>query len=183
MTRLLSSNTELSGRMRRLEDVFDARGNSESLPDYRASQANPAAAGAAPNPDVGRPAPGPGQAWSAFTGYTLADTPVLSIIALPVMTGELRDGSFYTFDFARHYNAEIAEAAPAEPSPDTTKKLATVLRQPSSDGKLWMGLASTVRKFNRRKRKKSEWLPSISLRLLRHRDISSPSAGRRSAHP
>lgn len=181
MTRLLSSNGELSGRMRRLEDVFDARGRSESLPDYRASQANPASAGAAPasmarpGADVGRPGPMPprsqGQAqapgWSAFTGYTLADTPVLSIIALPVVTVELRDGHFYTFNFARHYNAEIAQAAPAEPSPDATKKLAKALRQPSSDGKLWLGLASTVRKLNRKKRKKRKWLFSRPSRRLR----------------
>lgn len=157
MTRLLTSNTDLSGRMRRLEDVFDARGNSESLPDYLTSQ-DPSSTGTAPaapthppTAEVGHPPRT--QAWSAFTGYTLSDTPVLSIIALPVVANELRDGhAYYTFDFARRFNGDIAQLAP-EPGQNSTKKLAAVLRQPRTDGKLWLGLASTVRRLNRKKRK------------------------------
>lgn len=158
MARLLTSNGELSGRMRRLEDVFDARGRSESLPDYHTSQ-DPASIGTtaptAPAPPAADVGPLPR---TPFSGYTLSDTPVLSIIALPVMTGELRDGhAFYTFDFAKRFNGDIAQLTQVPTAQDATKRLATVMHRPTNNGgKSWLGLASTVRRLNRRKRKKRQ---------------------------
>lgn len=39
--------------------------------------------------------------WCVFSGLTLADIPVLSRIALPVIRGEVKDGFFYTERYAR----------------------------------------------------------------------------------
>ncbi|KHN99707.1 uncharacterized protein MAM_02560 [Metarhizium album ARSEF 1941] len=116
MTRLLAANTDLSGRMRQLEDVFDGQAiDRESLPHYSPparqqafwvpQRAAPSVSSTTTTSAVGGQTCGNQhtlRVLSPFSGYTLADIPVLSIIPLPVTTGELVDGNeFYTFAYAR----------------------------------------------------------------------------------
>lgn len=50
--------------------------------------------------------------WSPFSGYTLADVPVMSIVSLPVTTDELRDGSdVYTAAYARRMGRHLGQLA------------------------------------------------------------------------
>lgn len=167
MTRLLSSNGDLSLRMRRLRDSFGARSmarrpipipnyapvaqNAPRLPADRTSSASSiseasaststststsgqsgqqptsdgdaittaAAAAAAPHPRL----------WSIFSGYNLADIPVLSMIPLPVLTLELRDNEFYTFDFAQRVSDDLVELMQLDPGQQGTSKMLRVILQ------------------------------------------------------
>lgn len=145
MTRLLSANTNLSGRMRRLDDVSDRnlRGR-ESLPHYSPPALHPnfwqlpslapypgtpaAALLSAADTDTsgdnadGRPALSP------LTGYTLADIPVLSIILLPVTTNELVDGNpFYTFAYARRVSLDLTELIQSQGGQGISRSLGVIL--------------------------------------------------------
>ncbi|TWU75755.1 hypothetical protein ED733_001999 [Metarhizium rileyi] len=147
MTRLLAANASLSGRMRQLEDVFDGQGSDrESLPHYSLSARqrairNPQRA-ASSTSSVRDTGAGEDQssvnqdtlrALSPFSGYTLADIPVLSIIPLPVVTAELVDGSsFYTFAYARHVNRELGELMRYQVGQGTSQSLGVILGRTNS---------------------------------------------------
>jgi hypothetical protein len=78
-----------------------------------------AAAAAAPQPRL----------WSIFSGYNLADIPVLSMIPLPVLTLELRDNEFYTFDFAQRVSDDLVELMQLDPGQQGTSKMLRVILQ------------------------------------------------------
>ncbi|KAK9435742.1 hypothetical protein VB005_10545 [Metarhizium brunneum] len=142
MTRLLAANTNLSGRMRQLEDVFDGQVvDRELLPHYSpparqqafwvpprlassaASMITTSAGGdqRSDNQDTLR-------VLSPFSGYTLADIPVLSIIPLPVTTAELVDGNeFYTFAYARRVSRDLSELMQYQAGQGTSQSLGVIL--------------------------------------------------------
>lgn len=154
MTRLLSSNSDLSLRMRRLRDTFGARSmarraipnyapvaqNAPRLPADRTSSASSIseastsasgqsgqhAAAAAAAADSSEAVPQP-RLWSIFSGYNLADIPVLSMIPLPVLTLELRDNEFYTFDFAQRVSDDLVELMQLDPGQQGTSKMLRVI--------------------------------------------------------
>ncbi|KAK7413305.1 hypothetical protein QQX98_007815 [Neonectria punicea] len=111
------------------------------LPSNRNPAAQPAAKLAAPAPappssaaEVGRtPRSSPG--WpTTFSGYTLADTAVLSLIRLPVSAGELRgDRDFYSVAFAPQAGYEYGEAVSVFSQPSIRSPSAT----PSPPGSSW----------------------------------------------
>ncbi|KAH6606954.1 hypothetical protein Trco_006107 [Trichoderma cornu-damae] len=152
MTRLLSSNGDLSLRMRRLRDTFGARSmarraipmyapvaqNAPRLPADRTSsassisEASTAASGQSAQQTTtdSEAAPQP-RLWSIFSGYNLADIPVLSMIPLPVLTLELRDNEFYTFDFAQRVSHDLVELMQLDPGlQGTSKMLRVILSKP-----------------------------------------------------
>lgn len=48
--------------------------------------------------------------WSVFSGLTLADVSILSLIPLPIRSEELRYGDrFYTFEYSRRVNEQLDE--------------------------------------------------------------------------
>ncbi|KAL6909198.1 hypothetical protein GGI43DRAFT_170775 [Trichoderma evansii] len=157
MTRLLSSNSDLSLRMRRLRDSFGARSmvrraiqipnyapvaqNAPRLPADRTSSASSISEASASTSasgqssqqptsdgDAAAAAPQP-RLWSIFSGYNLADIPVLSMIPLPVLTLELRDNEFYTFDFAQRVSDDLVELMQLDPGQQGTSKMLRVILQ------------------------------------------------------
>ncbi|GFP51932.1 hypothetical protein ACSS6W_004107 [Trichoderma asperelloides] len=155
MTRLLSSNSDLSLRMRRLRDSFGARSmarraipnyapvaqNAPRLPADRTSSASSISEASASTSTSGQSgqqptsdgdaavaAPQP-RLWSIFSGYNLADIPVLSMIPLPVLTLELRDNEFYTFDFAQRVSDDLVELMQLDPGQQGTSKMLRVILQ------------------------------------------------------
>lgn len=146
MTRLLSSNSDIALRMRRLRDTFGARSmarraipnyapiaqNAPRLPADRTSSASSISEGstsaasgqqtAAETEAVPQP-----RLWSIFSGYNLADIPVLSMIPLPVLTLELRDNEFYTFDFAQRVSHDLVELMQLDPGQQGTSKMLRVI--------------------------------------------------------
>lgn len=164
MTRLLSSNSDLSLRMRRLRDSFGARSmarraipipnyapiaqNAPRLPADRTSSASSMSEASASTSTSGQSgqqptsdgdaipaaaaavatAPQP-RLWSIFSGYNLADIPVLSMIPLPVLTLELRDNEFYTFDFAQRVSDDLVELMQLDPGQQGTSKMLRVILQ------------------------------------------------------
>lgn len=163
MTRLLSSNSDLSLRMRRLRDSFGARSmarraipisnyapvaqNAPRLPADRTSSASsmseasaststseqsvqqPTSGGDAITPAPAAAAAPQPRLWSIFSGYNLADIPVLSMIPLPVLTLELRDNEFYTFDFAQRVSDDLVELMQLDPGQQGTSKMLRVILQ------------------------------------------------------
>ncbi|KAL7943394.1 hypothetical protein V8C42DRAFT_106297 [Trichoderma barbatum] len=149
MTRLLSSNSDLALRMRRLRDTFSARSmarraipnyapvaqNAPRLPADRTSSASSiseASTSTASGQSGQQTAPDteavpPPQLWSIFSGYNLADIPVLSMIPLPVLTLELRDNEFYTFDFAQRVSHDLVELMQLDPGQQGTSKMLRVI--------------------------------------------------------
>ena len=115
MTRLLVGNTKLTARMRELEDVFECRiMDRESLPHYTRTTAPPQ--------------PAASDTLSPFSGYTLSDIPVLSIIPIPVLTTELVDGNeFYTFAYARRVSRDLGELMQYEAGQGTSRTLGVIL--------------------------------------------------------
>ncbi|KAL7920214.1 hypothetical protein ACQKWADRAFT_166411 [Trichoderma austrokoningii] len=158
MTRLLSSNSDLSLRMRRLRDSFGARSmarraipnyapvaqNAPRLPADRTSSASSMSEASASTSTSGQSgqqptsdgdgitaaaaAPQP-RLWSIFSGYNLADIPVLSMIPLPVLTLELRDNEFYTFDFAQRVSDDLVELMQLDPGQQGTSKMLRIILQ------------------------------------------------------
>ncbi|RFU75713.1 hypothetical protein TARUN_6472 [Trichoderma arundinaceum] len=148
MTRLLSSNSDLSLRMRRLRDTFGARSmarraipnyapvaqNAPRLPADRTSSASSISeaststsgqsAQQATTESEAVPQP---RLWSIFSGYNLADIPVLSMIPMPVLTLELRDNEFYTFDFAQRVSHDLVELMQLDPGQQGTSKMLRVI--------------------------------------------------------
>ncbi|CAM1505103.1 Fc.00g107400.m01.CDS01 [Cosmosporella sp. VM-42] len=100
ITRLLTFNTTLSGRLRGLDDVFNAKTRAGAgLPNYAAvsQNAEPGIAGNGPA-CIGEAGPLPLPQWSTFSGLTLVDIPVLSMVGLPVAMAELMEScQFYAF--------------------------------------------------------------------------------------
>lgn len=143
MTRLLAANTNLSGRMRQLEDVFDGQAmDRESLPHYSpparqqtfwvpqrlASSAASVVTNGAGNEDAGSDTQDTLRVLSPFSGYTLADIPVLSIIPLPITTGEVVDGNeFYTFAYARRVSRDLGELMQYQAGQGTSRSLGVIL--------------------------------------------------------
>lgn len=72
----------------------------EVLPDYTAS----ATAGAA-NADGSVTIQPIG--WSIFSGLTLDDLRILSLIPVPLVSGELRYGEMYTFEYSRRVDLQL----------------------------------------------------------------------------
>lgn len=156
MTRLLSSNSDLSLRMRRLRDSFGARSmtrraipnyapvaqNAPRLPADRTSSASSISEASASTSTSGQSSQQPTsdgdvaaaatpqpRLWSIFSGYNLADIPVLSMIPLPVLTLELRDNEFYTFDFAQRVSDDLVELMQLDPGQQGTSKMLRVILQ------------------------------------------------------
>lgn len=146
MTRLLSSNSDLALRMRRLRDTFGARSmarraipnyapvaqNAPRLPADRTSSASSmseasASTTSAQSGQQDSEAAPPPRLWSIFSGYNLADIPVLSMIPLPVLTLELRDNEFYTFDFAQRVSDDLVELMQLDPGQQGTSKMLRVI--------------------------------------------------------
>ncbi|KAK2608831.1 hypothetical protein QQS21_002688 [Conoideocrella luteorostrata] len=154
MTRLISANTDLSGRLRQLEDVF----HRESLPHYSPPSRHPqfwllprlipypTSSPSSPIPARSSLAVPPGAIgttglvsppstteWtppmlSPLSGYTLADIPILSIIPLPVTTSELVDGNnFYTFAYARRVSHDLSELMQCQAGQGTSRSLGVIL--------------------------------------------------------
>ncbi|KAL6867097.1 hypothetical protein J3F83DRAFT_106567 [Trichoderma novae-zelandiae] len=149
MTRLLSSNSDLALRMRRLRDTFGARSmarraipnyapvaqNAPRLPADRTSSASSISEASTSTTSAqsgqqtatdGEAAPPP-RLWSIFSGYNLADIPVLSMIPLPVLTLELRDNEFYTFDFAQRVSEDLVELMQLDPGQQGTSKMLRII--------------------------------------------------------
>ncbi|KAG5927808.1 hypothetical protein E4U42_001777 [Claviceps africana] len=128
MKRLLSANTNLSARMRRLDDFLrQARfWASPRLTPYPGTTAALASRDAPPDEadsDGARRHPP-----SPMSGYTLADIPVLSMIPLPVTTGELTDGTlFYTFAYARLVGRDLGELMQSQAGQGTSRSLGVIL--------------------------------------------------------
>lgn len=148
MTRLLSSNSDLALRMRRLRDTFGARSmarraipnyapvaqNAPRLPADRTSSASSiseasasTASGQSGQQATDSEVVPPPQLWSIFSGYNLADITVLSMIPLPVLTLELRDNEFYTFDFAQRVSDDLVELMQLDPGQQGTSKMLRVI--------------------------------------------------------
>ena len=145
--RLLSANESLSERMRHLEDVFDGRVlEHESLPHYSPSTRYhsfwlsqrqwPSLTSVMRTPDTTEDAhstntrliEGRDRVGSPFSGYTLADIPVLSIIPLPVTSTELVDGNqVYTFVYARHVSHDLTELMKYQAGQGTSRSLSVIL--------------------------------------------------------
>jgi hypothetical protein len=140
MTRLLLSNTDLSGRLRNLGDFFNAKSMApEDLrtPAYSSRPStSPSGMGPAAEP----------RAWSTFSHHTLAELRIPWLIALPLTTYELYDSRpFYPHD---SYDPPVAfpRAAPTVVNvslvPDVIKS-----KQPR-------GLAGRVKRLSPRRKKK-----------------------------
>lgn len=131
--RLLSSNSELSNRMRTLIDVFaNIHGPAGSLVNYRLAAQQPAVQETVA-PSSSSQGSGRRGAWSTLSGYTLADMPIMSVIPIPVTTGELLDGDkFYTFDFARRVSHDLSELMKAEAGQGTSRSLGFILGKPAN---------------------------------------------------
>lgn len=124
---VLQRNAALAQRIRQVTDIFGARALvpserlaaivaggppaysvptslAEELPDYSAAVSNGV------NADGSitiRPT-----AWSVFSGLTLGDASILSLIPLPIRSNELRYGTrFYTFEYSRRVNEQLGELA------------------------------------------------------------------------
>lgn len=155
VTRLLTSNSQLSGRMRGLQQAFshiDLRRSGDSGHEHpHGADSSSRSDGSCTPPD---------RIWSVYTGYTLSDIPVLSIIALPVMTDEVRDGSdFYTFAFAKEVSEDIGLLMHVQTGPETMKmrmRPANTVSEtrPRGDRKKWSGLSSAVKILSRKRRRK-----------------------------
>lgn len=131
LTRLLSSNADLSARMQSLQDVFLNRGGpSDSLPDYLAAANTPRLLQRTPVLTGNR-----NRLWSTLSGYALADIPVLSIIPVPVAIAEVQDGrQFYTFDFARRVSHDLGELMKEDAGQGTSRILGAILGKPMPSG-------------------------------------------------
>jgi hypothetical protein len=127
--------------MRQLEDVFDGQAvEGDALPHYSPRARQQAfwvpQRGVPPTSTV---IPGAGEhgspndqnvsrAISPFSGYTLADIPVLSIIPVPITTGELVDGNeFYTFAYARRVSRDLGELMQYQVGQGTSQSLGVIL--------------------------------------------------------
>lgn len=132
IARLLSSNAELTIRMRTLIDVFaHIRGPAASLVNYRlASQREPTEDDLAGSTSSRSPQT---QTWSTLSGYTLADLPIMSVIPIPVTIGELLDGDkYYTFEFARRVSHDLSELMKVEAGQGTSRSLGFILGKPAN---------------------------------------------------
>lgn len=134
-----------------LEDIYGVRAalyHSRSSPPYESSFLPTTEPGVSPR-----------RQWSVFTNYTLADFPMLSVIPLPVTSGEIRDGSvFYTFDYARDASQESDETPPSTASthgnhpPTPPEEPVTAPRDPSEDGKTKKKRLAMIVKLRRLRR-------------------------------
>ena len=147
MTRLLTSTSELSSRMRTLQAGFAASVTTSPLATYTTA-------------DRYDSSTMPRSASADLSGQTLASAPVLSIIPLPVMTDEIVDGNeFYTFEFARQASDDLGLLMHEQTGPETYKLRARAAstvadRQQADKKKKWTGLAGAARILGRKKRRK-----------------------------
>ncbi|KAG5931566.1 hypothetical protein E4U53_001700 [Claviceps sorghi] len=135
MKRLLSANTNLSARMRRLDDFLrnprfwmlprlaPYPGTAAALAPCNGPPATPTEAdGDGDGDGAHRHSPSP------LSGYTLTDIPILSMIPLPVTTGELTDGTlFYTFAYARRVGRHLGELMQSQAGQGTSRSLGVIL--------------------------------------------------------
>ncbi|KAK5989748.1 hypothetical protein PT974_08008 [Cladobotryum mycophilum] len=147
MTRLLTSNSDLAMRMRRLRDLYGiramARGtipnhapaaeNAPRLPaDRTSSSSSLSSSSSGPQSTTDSPQP---KIWSILSGYSIANIPILSMIPLPVATLELREGNiFYTFDFARRVSRDLVELM--QSGQGNSKMLRIILAKPIANNDL-----------------------------------------------
>lgn len=132
IVRLLSSNAQLAARMRTLVDVFaNIRGPAASLVNYRLAAQQQTVVediAASTSSQTSRT-----RNWSTLSPYTLADMPIMSVIPIPVTTGELLDGDkFYTFDFARRVSHDLSELMKADAGQGTSRSLGFILAKPAN---------------------------------------------------
>ena len=143
ITQILQDNTSLADRMRNLEDIFGARalvsqdrqteainrpppgysvptpGNAEVLPDYTDTAPNGAtnADGSITIQPIG---------WSIFAGLTLDDIRILSLIPVPLVSGELRYGEMYTFEYSRKVDLRLGNLM-EQPTKQKVKGIVEIL--------------------------------------------------------
>jgi hypothetical protein len=179
MTRLLSSNADLSGRMATLEDAFGAKPIASSPPPNPYHAISPASSPLIPPGadlygsmlgSVGPSRPSTPRCWSTFSGMTLADLPNPSAVALPLTTYDLRHGTvFYTIAYARQASqdsgASLSEQSQqsqqSQHHPAPVKKpteTITVPRNgpPSEKAADWSGFASKMKRLGLRRRDKKQ---------------------------
>ncbi|KAJ6786340.1 hypothetical protein PWT90_04730 [Aphanocladium album] len=134
INRLLSSNSELANRMRTLIDVFaNICGPAGSLVNYRLAAQQPPMVEEEVAPSSSSQGSGRTRTWSTLSGYTLADMPIMSVIPIPVTTGELVDGDkFYTFEFARRVSHDLSELMKSEAGQGTSRSLGFILGKPAN---------------------------------------------------
>lgn len=171
MTRLLSSNADLSGRMATLEDSFGAKPIASSPPPNPYQAMSPASSPLLPPADlygslagVGPSRPSSPRSWSTFSGYTLADLPNPSAVALPLTTYDLREGTvFYTIAYARQASQDSGESVQSQPASVKTPAETIVPRSvpsrkgpPSEKAADWSSFASKMKRFGRRRRDKKQ---------------------------
>lgn len=176
MSRLLSSNIDLSGRMAILEDVFGAKPSAGGTPPYdgRLSPLSPGFGICAPS--VGHdfyfsPASGSStsnvlrnstSSWSTFSHFTFADlSGTISAVALPLTTYDLRHGNaFYTVAYAREasHDSGDSNSLPDQHVKAPSEALAVPIEvpHPVKTGSDWAGFASKVRRLGRKRREKKQ---------------------------
>ncbi|KJZ76433.1 hypothetical protein HIM_04162 [Hirsutella minnesotensis 3608] len=107
MARLLLSNSAISMRLRLFYSAYYARvAQRNPLPHYTPPESRPLPSSASESLVSAHEQQA--RAQSPYSGYTLADVPVMSIVALPLLTGELRDGhEYYTAAYARRAGRDL----------------------------------------------------------------------------
>ena len=182
ITRLLTSNTHLSARLRSLQSaVGTSRGSDNGNPPTYTPTSQPAmlllartsATSSLNSTSIPPRVLAPSRSrWSPFSGYMLADVPILSTIALPVTTMELRSGqSFHTFAFARIMAQDLnelllsshdgtraaayAHQSSRKSSGSLTSSTGCEMEKSGKERK-WpkLGFVNTVKRLNKRKKKK-----------------------------
>lgn len=126
--RLLLSNADLASRMRLLDNLLETRTDILEILLTSASSTDPSgrSGGRTQTPTSQQKAH-----WSVFSGYSLADLPVLSSIPLPVDIVEVRDGAqFYTVDYSRRISQDLDELMRNEAGRGTSKTLGFILGKP-----------------------------------------------------
>lgn len=135
--------------MRNLKDVFGVRAlgrgtipnyapaaqNAPRLPADRTSVSSLSSSSSAGIRESGESDRAPRtRGWSVLASYALADVPVLSVVAIPVTTSELRNGNeFYTFDFAQRVSSDLALLMQCQPGHGTSKMLREILSKPMAN--------------------------------------------------
>lgn len=83
---------------------------------------------------------------------------MLAAVALPVVTGELRDGhEFYSADaIGRYSGSEVTEqlASPNEPEPEMEEPAKPAVVSKEGERRWLAGLGRTLRKLHRKKKKR-----------------------------
>ncbi|KAK2594354.1 hypothetical protein QQS21_007914 [Conoideocrella luteorostrata] len=147
VTDMLQADMALAGRMQQLQDT--SRGLA-LVPEQRRAEltSRPPPSYSVPSPRSNDELPNYYEAldddsvaiqprdWSIYSGLTLADIPTLSRINLPMILGEIKDGYFYTAEYADAVSERLNLLAETK-SPQKSKALAQILliTEPSKDSR------------------------------------------------